>query len=387
MSSMTASVRSSSSARRRTGSARPWTFTLPWVPFPQFEGGFEVVTNQGGQLVTPPGETRRFTAVVESTERLIAESNLPFVQVLPSTYTPTVGKPITYTRYPIGGAVPCCGERWAAYQGEGDHPNVWHQSGGATFKITPFETGNILVVWDQANSSRWMHALYDPPVKPPDTSKPNTTAPIHQFNPGTSGTHVPVKVSWSGTDKGWGIKWYRLERSVNGGAWTKVTLPTGTTTSIRQDLPPGSTARFRVRATDKVGNVGSWDYGRTFRVTRIADTSPLIAYNAGWYRVTDATAAGGSLHETPTAGSAAYHRFTGSDVAWITEVGPLRGKAKVFIDGAYHSTIDLTAASWSPRKLVFRKHFSSVGVHTIRIEALGTAGRPTIGLDGFATLR
>lgn len=49
--------------------------------------------------------------------------------------------------------------------------------------------------------------------------------------------------------------------------------------------------------------------------------------------------------------------------------------------------MDLTASKWSPRKLVFRKHFTKVGVHTIRIDAIGTAGRPTIGLDGFTTLR
>jgi hypothetical protein len=363
-----------------------WTFTLPWVPYPQFELSWRGPAQQLRSGEWPDREI--FQAQVVGTDRRIRESNLPIAQVLPSTYTPTIGQPITYTRYLIGGASGAGAAVWTARLGTGEDPTRWERwTTSSTFTITPPHSGDLFVQWNRESDGRLLIAGYDPPVKPPDKSKPNTTAPIHQFNPGSSGTHVPVKVSWSGTDKGWGIKWYRLERSINGGAWTKVTLPTGTTTSIRQDLPPGSTVRFRVRATDKVGNVGSWDYGRTFRVDRIADTSPLIAYNAGWSWVTDATAAGGQLHETPTAGSAAYHRFTGSDVAWITEVGPLRGQAKVFIDGAYHSTVDLTAASWAPRRLVFRKHFASVGVHTIRIEAIGTAGRPTIGVDGFATLR
>lgn len=372
--------------RAADGFCGEWTFTLPWVPVPQFELSWRGPAQELRSGEWPDREI--FQAQVVGTDRRIRESNLPLAQVLPSTYTPTLGKPITYTRYLVGGAPSSGIATWTAHLGTGENPIVWEKwTTASTFTITPPKTGRLLVQWYRETNGRLMSAGYDPPVKPPDKSKPNTTAPIHQFHPGSSGTHVPVKVSWSGIDKGWGIKWYRLERSVDGGPWTKVTLPSGTTTSIRQDLLPGSTARYRVRATDKVGNVGSWDYGRTFRVTRIADTSPLIAYNAGWSRVTDATAAGGMLHETPTSGSAAYHRFTGSDIAWITEVGPARGQAKVYIDGAYHSTVDLTAAAWSPRRLVFRKHFSSVGVHTIRIEAVGTAGRPTIGLDGFATLR
>jgi hypothetical protein len=368
------------------GKCKPWTFTLPWVPYPQFRANFSVTTNQLGELVTPPGDETRFMATVDSTERRIATSNLPFVQVLPSTYTPTVGQPVTYTRYPIGGAVPCCGDRWVAYQGAGDNPTMWHQSGGASFTITPRKTGNVLVVWDQAHSTRLIQALYDPPVRALDTTAPNTAAPTRRFVAGTAGDGVPTRISWSGTDKGWGIKWYRLERSVGGGPWTKITLPTGTTTSITQSLAPGSSVRYRVRATDAAGNVGSWDYGTTFKVGRVAEQDASISYNAGWVTVSDATAYGGKLKETSTTGAAAYYRFTGSDIAWITEVGPARGQAKVKIDGVVVATVDLRATSWSPRKLVFVKHFASVGVHTIRVEAVGTSGRPTIGNDGFAII-
>ncbi len=365
-----------------------WTFTLPWVPVPQYELAWSGPGQQLRSGVWPDREV--FQAQVVGTDRRIRESNLPLAQVLPSAYQPVVGEPITYTRYLVGGAPTGGAAVWTAHLGVGENPIVWEKWGTAsTFTITPPTTGRLLVQWHRELDGRLLSATYDPPVRTagPDKTKPNTTAPIHQFTAGTSGTYVPVKVSWTGTDKGWGIEWYRLERSVDGGAWTKVTLPGATATSFTQSLLPGSTVRYRVRATDAAGNVGSWDYGRTFTVSRIGDTSSLIAYNAGWSTVADPSAFGGALHETSNAGSAAFHRFKGSDVAWITEVGPSRGEAKVYIDGVLHSTVDLWASAWSPRKLVFRKHFPSVGVHTIRLEAVGTVEQPTIGLDGFAILR
>ena len=61
----------------------------------------------------------RFKAAVDGTGRKIASSSIPIVQVLPNTYTPIVGQPITYTRYLIGGAVDCCRPTWTAHQRAG----------------------------------------------------------------------------------------------------------------------------------------------------------------------------------------------------------------------------------------------------------------------------
>jgi len=78
-----------------------------------------------------------------------------------------------------------------------------------------------------------------------------------------------VRVTWSGSDKGWGIGSYRLERSVNGGAWSRVTLSTPTAKSVVQSLAVGRTYRYRVRATDKAGNVSAWDYSAVYDLRRI----------------------------------------------------------------------------------------------------------------------
>ena len=79
--------------------------------------------------------------------------------------------------------------------------------------------------------------------------------------------------------------------------------------------------------------------------------------------------------------------FSGRAIAWIAERGPTFGKARVYVDGVLISTVDTGQATNEPRRLVFRRSWSSVGTHRIRIVVSGTTARPTISLDGFAILR
>jgi hypothetical protein len=362
-----------------------WTFTLPWVPVRQFEVSFDGPAT----LVRTGTRQENFIQAAEvGTDRRIRESTLPIAQVLPSTYTPVVGEPVTYTRYLIGGATACCQMWWTARLGDGEDPVVWEKwTSSSTFTITPPKAGDLFVAWYRETSSTLLAAYYDPPVRYKDTTDPNTTAPIQRFASGGAGPTVPVSITWSGTDTGWGIKGYRLERSVNGGAWTKITLPSITTKTITQQLANGTSYRYRVRATDKAGNVGSWDYGPTFKPRRVSDTNTAVRYSAGWQTVDDPTAFGGVAHEATAEGRAVRFTFTGRDIAWIAERGPGFGKAKVYVDGVYIKTVDTGHDQNLPRRLVFRKHWSYVGTHTIRIVVSGTSGRPTISLDGFAILR
>lgn len=363
-----------------------WTFTLPWVPVPQYEVSFRGPATNARTSIWPDRELVHATVV--GTDRRIRSSNLPIAQVLPSTYTPVVGQPVTYTRYLIGGADACCNPRWVARLGSGETPIVWEKwTSSSTFTITPPKPGKLFVGWDREKPDDLLAAYYDPPVRSRDSTDPNTTAPVQRFASGGAGSTVPVSITWSGTDKGWGVKGYRLERSVNGGAWTKVTLPSTTTTSIALGLTNGTSYRYRVRATDKAGNVGSWDYGPTFKPRRVSDENAAVRYGSGWRTVADTSAFGDVVHEATAAGRSVRFTFTGRDIAWLAERGPGFGKAKVYVDGVYIKTVDTRHDQNLPRRLVFRKHWSSVGTHTIRIVVSGTSGRPTVSLDGFAILR
>jgi hypothetical protein len=356
------------------GGCGPWTMTLPWVPYPQFD-------------VRIAGNPVRFMAAVDSTERRITSSSLPIAQVLPSTYTPIVGQPLTYTRYLIGGTQVVGSGNWSARLGDGANPLVWAKTGGSTFTFTPPRTGDVFVEWNQGTTDGdFLDAYFDPPVRYPDTTAPVATAPGQAVRPSVFGSSVPLTVDWSGSDRGWGVASYQLQRSVNGGAWSSVTLSNPAARSAAVNAAPGSTVRFRVRAKDKAGNLGSWAYGTSFRVTTVSDADASIAYTPGRWRVaSEASALDGAVHATSRGGSATLH-VSARAVAWIALRGPHLGRARVYVDGVLRATVDLSADSQS-RAVVFAARWGTVGTHTIQIVNAVTFHRPVIDVDGFVVLR
>ncbi len=232
-----------------------WTFTLPWVPVPQFELEFQGPAETVRSSIWPDRELIQATEV--GTDRRIRESNLPIAQILPSTYTPIAGEPITYTRYLVGGAKTCCNSRWYAFLGQGEHPVVWEKwTSDSTFTFTPPTTGPLFVAWDHENPGDLLTAYYDPPVRHRDRTRPNTTRPVAKLGGAPVGSTVPLTLTWSGTDSGWGIGSYKLQQSVDGGHWKTIALPRPKATSIVRMVAPGGSIRYRVRAIDKAGNRG-----------------------------------------------------------------------------------------------------------------------------------
>jgi hypothetical protein len=92
------------------------------------------------------------------------------------------------------------------------------------------------------------------------------------------------------------------------------------------------------------------------------------------------------VHSTKSRGATATITFSGSAIAWVGPVGPTRGKARVFLDGNLVATVDLYRSSFAARDIVFARNVSN-GTHTLRIQALGTSGRPTVAVDGLYVLR
>ena len=58
--------------------------------------------------------------------------------------------------------------------------------------------------------------------------------------------------------------------------------------------------------------------------------------------------------------------------------------SRVYVDGAYLQTIDLSALSTSPRRIVFSRIWSSPGTHRLTIRVAG--GGP-VSIDLFVVLR
>ena len=105
-----------------------------------------------------------------------------------------------------------------------------------------------------------------------DTFGPVATAPKIWTTSATSST-VTILLHWSGTDVGFGVKYYQLQESRNGASYVSVTVPVGAT-SVSRAVSRGSTYTYRVRGVDKVGNVGAWVGSLTFKPNLVPTALP-----------------------------------------------------------------------------------------------------------------
>ena len=219
-----------------------------------------------------------------------------------------------------------------------------------------------------------------------DTTAPTAKAPTHSFTTLStlSTTTVPVKLTWSATDNpgGSGIASYQLQRSVNSGTYTNVTLPSATATTISPSLAPGTTYRYRVAAKDKAGNLSAWATGPSFKVSTYQESNSAIVDTGSWTTSAFSGAYGGSVQYASALGrNATFTVPVGSkNVEWVSYRGSNRGKAQVWLDGVQqdsNSTLtgiqpfDLYSSSAQARKVVFSKAVSATTSHKLEVRVLG----------------
>jgi hypothetical protein len=120
---------------------------------------------------------------------------------------------------------------------------------------------------------------------------------------------------------------------------------------------------------------------------RYGERHKAIAYTGSWRSAGHAGYVGDRVRYATAKGASATLEFTGRKVVWYGPTGPTRGKARVFIDGKHVKTVDLYERSFDPRAALFKKSWKSSGIHTIRIEVVGTAGRPMVAIDEFVVTR
>jgi large repetitive protein len=217
-----------------------------------------------------------------------------------------------------------------------------------------------------------------------DATAPTVTTPYQQFILQTAGSSTTkIRVTWSGADSGSGLSKYQLQVSVNGGSFSSVTPAHATSTTYDKNLTSGKTYRFRVRAYDKEGNVSAFSYTGTFKTARYPETTTAITYIGSWPTTKSSKAFGGTTRSATATSKRAIFTFTSTDVGWIATRYTSSGKAQVLIDGVLITTIDLDTTSTKYRQLVYHKHFSTPGLHTIEIHPLGD-GR--VDIDGFVVL-
>jgi len=222
----------------------------------------------------------------------------------------------------------------------------------------------------------------------PDTTIPIASAPSLSILDGRvlDGTRVKVRVHVPVDDgvDGTGLDHLEAQLSKNGGS-TWITLGWRQSTFYRY-LPSGKIT-LRLRAVDRVGNVGPWITSRPLRVRLVQQSSSAIRYKGAWATGHKSAYSGGSTRYTTARSASAKFSFTGRSVAIVSRRATTRGSFRVYVDGVYRDTVDLHATSERYRIVVFSASWPTKGEHTIRMVALGTTRHPRVDLDAFVVLR
>jgi hypothetical protein len=109
-------------------------------------------------------------------------------------------------------------------------------------------------------------------------------------------------------------------------------------------------------------------------VTRYEETDASVKYTAGWVQrnPNDWVAwSGGSVQESVVPGARATFTFTGTSVTWIGYRSVDSGIARVFVDGALVSEVDLFARRNESNARIFTVQGLAEGTHALTIEVTG----------------
>ncbi len=213
-------------------------------------------------------------------------------------------------------------------------------------------------------------------------------SPINRYgiNVGsTIGSTVSTTMTWpAATDDLSGVKSYLIKRSLNGGAFATTT--TGITTrSAKGSLTFGTPTSFELFARDGAGNYGAGAIGPTVRAFLLQDGTIRARYSGGWSSLSVSGASNGHLHRSSRGGSTVTFTTTARAIGVVGRRGPLNGKARVYVDGVYRSTINLRKSSVQSKVVVFNTSWTSTSTHSVKLVVVGGSGR--VEIDAFAFLR
>lgn len=138
---------------------------------------------------------------------------------------------------------------------------------------------------------------------------------------------------------------------------------------------------MRARAMDRYGNFSLWSPRRLAS----APYDDMSARYAGRWRHNNSSATWMfTLSSTRARGASATFRVHGTRLTLLGSRSPGSGKIAVYLDGRLVAIQDTRA----PRVLARQALWVSVALsqralHTVRVVALGTPGRPLVVLDGL----
>ncbi len=232
-------------------------------------------------------------------------------------------------------------------------------------------------------------AAVTPTDQTADAAGPTVDQPsVSVVAPAALGKTAVMNVAWPAASDESGIAAYELQRKKGSHAWVTVGLASPTSTAADIGLKPGTSYRFRVRATDGVGNTGAWTMIGPSKLSRFQEKAPSIAYGGSWTMSSVSGASGGYVRHSSTAGDSATLTFSGTSVGLVSSRGRGRGIAEIWLDGSLVTTVDLYAAALSPARVVWAPTAAlAAGPHSLRVVVTGTrnaaATKNRIDIDAF----
>jgi D-alanyl-D-alanine carboxypeptidase len=225
----------------------------------------------------------------------------------------------------------------------------------------------------------------------PDTTPPEASAPRVAIRSGTqvSMSSVRLAITWPSAteDKGRVVR-YDLERSVAGGAWTKVALEEPLRWGVDDRVHPGRTVRYRVRATNDEGMRSAWAVGATL-VPEVVDEDELpdAAWQGSWRSVAADGAIGDAIRRSSTTGSLVRYEAEGvRAMAVVMSRASTRGRVAIRWGDADATVLDLGVRPRTLRWVASSIRWGSAGTRAVTL-TLRTGAPEMTEVDGFVVLR
>ncbi len=245
------------------------------------------------------------------------------------------------------------------------------------------DSGGYTVTVTASDGSRQRISTFPVTV---DSVAPVATAAFIGLRKGTVMGAMGATATWSpATDTAGSIGRYEVRWRVDGALGTTASL-TGISRKAGRTVAFGHTYTLRVRARDAAGNWSPWVESAAFAPVRLEEASGTFAKSSGWthYRLTKMS--GGASYSSIKRGATYTRSFSGRSVALVAPMSKTRGKARIYVDGVYLTTVDLYRSTARFRTLVFTRTWTTTRAHTLKVIVAGTRNRPRFDVDAFVVV-
>ena len=186
----------------------------------------------------------------------------------------------------------------------------------------------------------------------------------------TSGA-AQTYLQWIVSDEVSGVRFAKLQRKTGTQSWRNAGV--GGSTKARVTLKPGQANKFRVKATDNLGNTRtSGVISARLSVRDFKSTLWQKPVGGAWKTKPVSQAFGGSILLANGGTGSLKTSFRGKALAVVGSVGPGRGTFRVRIDSGQWQTVSLKSKKAGHRKVVWSRRLDP-GSHDVEIQ--GSSGQ------------